>query len=142
MGFYGNITNVNKTQFTFDKIYSSRYLMESRISSDSVYLGRYVLVEYDLEFDQTQDTFVTALAAKDSQTSGKSWYILYNDVNMTVPFKLGTTPSSIDPMKAEEANSVLLKQVVKLATSIPENESQAPNYDYYSCVDVDVNGNA
>lgn len=142
MGFYGNITNVNKTQFTFDKIYSSRYLMESRISSDSVYLGRYVLVEYDLEFDQTQDTFVTALAAKDSQTSGKSWYILYNDVNMTVPFKLGTTPSSIDPMKAEEANSVLLKQVVKLATSIPENETQAPNYDYYSCVDVDVNGNA
>ena len=47
MGFYGNITNVNRTQFSFDKIYSSRKSMDQNRLSDGVYLGRYVLVEYD-----------------------------------------------------------------------------------------------
>jgi hypothetical protein len=28
MGFYGNITNVNKTSLAFDKIYASRVDME------------------------------------------------------------------------------------------------------------------
>lgn len=48
MGFYGNITNANKTQFTFDKIYPNRREMEKRISADEIYLGRYVLIEYDI----------------------------------------------------------------------------------------------
>jgi hypothetical protein len=56
MGFYGNITNVNQTQFTFDKIYSSRKAMESSCNTDGVYIGRYVLVEYGSE---NQDTFLT-----------------------------------------------------------------------------------
>ena len=49
MGFYGNITNVNKTSLNFDKTYPNRYLMDYNASSDGVFLGRYVLVEYDLE---------------------------------------------------------------------------------------------
>ena len=48
MGFYGNITNTNKTQFTFDRTYSSRWEMERLLATDGIYLGRYVLVEYDL----------------------------------------------------------------------------------------------
>jgi hypothetical protein len=47
MGFYGNITNVNRTQFSFDRIYSSRKSMDQNRTADGVYLGRYVLVEYD-----------------------------------------------------------------------------------------------
>jgi hypothetical protein len=47
MGFYGNITNTNKTQFTFDKIYSSRKAMDDNANGDGIYLGRYVLIEYD-----------------------------------------------------------------------------------------------
>ena len=54
MGFYGNITNTNKTQFTFDKTYSSRFEMEKNLAKDEVYLGRYVLVEYDIN---TRDTY-------------------------------------------------------------------------------------
>lgn len=46
MGFYGNITNTSKTQFQFDKTYSSRYDMDLHCGSDGVYPGRYVLVEY------------------------------------------------------------------------------------------------
>ena len=47
MGFYGNITNTSKTQFQFDKIYSNRKAMEQAKITDGIYLGRYVLVEYD-----------------------------------------------------------------------------------------------
>lgn len=46
MGFYGNITNVARTQFQFDRTYSSRYIMDLSCGSDGVYPGRYVLVEY------------------------------------------------------------------------------------------------
>lgn len=55
MGFYGNITNTSKTQFQFDKIYSSRYDMETQARTDGIYAGRYVLVEYDT--DLSQDSF-------------------------------------------------------------------------------------
>jgi hypothetical protein len=49
MGFYGNITNTAKTQFSFDKIYPNRKAMELGTSSspDGVYVGRFVLIEYD-----------------------------------------------------------------------------------------------
>ena len=65
MGFYGNIKNTSRTQFTFDKIYPSRYAMDEAISNvpgvestvgtdDGIYAGRFVLVEYDSEFHQDQ----------------------------------------------------------------------------------------
>ena len=47
MGFYGNITNTARTQFQFDRVYSNRYSMELSMSTDGVYAGRYVLIEYD-----------------------------------------------------------------------------------------------
>ena len=47
MGFYGNITNTSRTSFQFDKIYSSRYIMDQSANSDGVYAGRYVLVNYE-----------------------------------------------------------------------------------------------
>lgn len=47
MGFYGKVTNTNKTAFSFDRIYSTRRAMDLACSSDEVFIGRYVLVEYD-----------------------------------------------------------------------------------------------
>ena len=49
MGFYGNITNTSRTQFVFDKVYSSRYEMDFNCAKDGVYAGRYVLVEYEVD---------------------------------------------------------------------------------------------
>ena len=46
-GFYGNILNSNKTNFSFDKIYSNRYDMENAIANDQIFIGRFVLIEYD-----------------------------------------------------------------------------------------------
>ena len=55
MGFYGNIVNSNKASFTFDKVYPSRKNMDDALNgptgpgsnNDGIFLGRYVLVEYD-----------------------------------------------------------------------------------------------
>ena len=47
MGFYGNITNTNRTQFQFDKTYPNRKVMDDAARFDGIYIGRYVLVEYD-----------------------------------------------------------------------------------------------
>lgn len=47
MGFYGNITNVSKSTFQFDKIYSNRFTMDNSADIDNVFVGRYVLVDYN-----------------------------------------------------------------------------------------------
>lgn len=52
MGFYGNILNTTRSQFVFDKRYSNRLEMDANANSDSVYIGRYVLVDYDYSDDQ------------------------------------------------------------------------------------------
>ena len=55
MGFYGNITNTSKTQFQFDRTYPNRATMEANLTTDGIYAGRYVLIEYDT--DLSLDTF-------------------------------------------------------------------------------------
>lgn len=47
MGFYGNITSVNKSTFQFDKIYPNRAAMEDGAATDGIFTGRFVLVDYD-----------------------------------------------------------------------------------------------
>ena len=47
MGFYGNITNTSRTQFQFDRTFPNRAVMDNLIGTDGVYIGRFVLVEYD-----------------------------------------------------------------------------------------------
>lgn len=47
MSFYGNITNTAKTTFSFDHIYTTRVEMDKYANTDGVFLGRYVLVNYD-----------------------------------------------------------------------------------------------
>lgn len=54
MSFYGNISNAGKTNLTFDKVYPNRAMMENALIlqnsghySDDVFVGRFVLIEYD-----------------------------------------------------------------------------------------------
>lgn len=56
MGFYGNITNTSKIQFVFDKTYQNRKQMEENMATDNIYVGRYVLVDYDLNFPDQKHT--------------------------------------------------------------------------------------
>ena len=74
MGFYGNIQNSNKTAFTFDLIYHSRLTMVNHANDDGVFLGRYVLVDYD-------ETAVLAY-----YNSADKWF--YNDKSLLLPHKI------------------------------------------------------
>lgn len=47
MGFYGNITNTTRTTFTFDRVFPNRTTMDLGAKDDGIYIGRYVLIEYD-----------------------------------------------------------------------------------------------
>lgn len=49
MGFYGNISSANRSSFQFDKIYKNRHAMDLNAATDGVFIGRYVLVDYDQE---------------------------------------------------------------------------------------------
>lgn len=70
MGFYGNITNTSRTQFQFDKIYSNRTIMDNSTSLDGIYIGRFVLVEYDNEL--SADWCITAY--QETKNGNKYFY--------------------------------------------------------------------
>lgn len=80
MGFYGNITNTSRTQFQFDKIYPSRRVMEESMNGDGVFVGRYVLVEYDSD---VTNVYKQQLYRKDGEYYGdnKEFYYLYVDAD-------------------------------------------------------------
>lgn len=89
MGFYGNIKNTSRTQFNFDKIYSSRSEMENSCQNDGVYAGRYVLVEYDqmVHFDAFPIGYL-----KD----GILWASIPNTATAnSIPYRLQVTPDQI-----------------------------------------------
>ena len=45
--FYGDIKRVHSSPYVFDKIYPNRTIMDEKCASDGVYIGRYVLIEYN-----------------------------------------------------------------------------------------------
>lgn len=49
MGFYGNISSASRSSFQFDKIYRNRHEMDLNAANDGIFIGRYVLVDYDQE---------------------------------------------------------------------------------------------
>jgi hypothetical protein len=51
MGFYGNISNASRSSFQFDKTYANRFEMDQSCAIDEVYIGRYVLVDYNKDED-------------------------------------------------------------------------------------------
>lgn len=48
MSFYGNITNLTRSTFQYERTYPSRTLMDASAANDGVYVGNYVLVDYDI----------------------------------------------------------------------------------------------
>lgn len=54
MGFYGNITSSSKTQFSFDRIYPNRRKMEENMVEDGIYMGRFVLIDYDQDISKNE----------------------------------------------------------------------------------------
>lgn len=113
MGFYGNITNTNKTQFTFDRIYSSRYQMESLIPTDEIYLGRYVLVEYDTK-DETDKFYYRTI-----YKVGKNFYSSPDGAAAT-RIKFTTERNPQIPTQGLGTDSVIEGELVIVRSSDPE----------------------
>lgn len=47
MSFYGSISDRSRTDLKFDKIYPNRYSMDLNAEVDDIFVGRYVLVNYE-----------------------------------------------------------------------------------------------
>ena len=90
MGFYGNITNTSRTTFQFDKIYSSRYEMDRACSIDGIYIGRYVLVEYDQQAS--------------NQELSRNWYLITDQQNRHIAYPSVSLNAEDDFIYFEDAN--------------------------------------
>ena len=121
MGFYGNVVNPAKTQFTFDRTYPNRKTMEASLATDEIYLGRYVLIEYDLTNKNSLDTYsrVWRVASKD-QFFISSTTIDKNRVRWT------ETPDPNNPNKGAD-NAVLTGQLVYV-------ENDKGSQTFYKCI--------
>ena len=136
MGFYGNITNTNKTQFTFDRSYSSRALMDQRIDRDGIYLGRYVLVEYSL--DTSKDMYYLAFK------KGDKFYAAANFDSRT-ELKYTDNPYAITTKVTNENNStvyVTTGQVIRTREDITNDgvTDDILSDVFYRCTGGDENG--
>ena len=49
MGFYGKVEHTDKLNFVIDRIYPNRREMEASVNEDGIFIGRYVLVDYEQE---------------------------------------------------------------------------------------------
>ena len=80
MSFYGNVTNTSRTQFQFDRIYSSRKEMEQNKEKDGIYAGRFVLVEYDSEMHM--DSYLR-ISRVEQQNNKTLYYSLLSESTIT-----------------------------------------------------------
>ena len=89
MSLYGQISKIDTPSFQFDRIYNNRSELDANATSDGVYAGRYVLVEYGEKFPVT---------------SGSS--VIYNEQNGTYVevTNSGRRNISINPTFAQNAN--------------------------------------
>lgn len=102
MGFYGNISNASKTNLTFDKIYPNRKTMVENEKTDEVFVGRFVLIEYD---DNTFPRRRGYLNPKDDTTLGL--YKIYMDSTYQSPYFLQA--DSEDGYGLKEGDLVYIK---------------------------------
>ena len=85
MSFYGNISNAGKTQMSFDRVYPNRKIMEENASTDGVFVGRFVLVEYDDNTYSHRTGYINYTPDYDSESNGS--YYVYTNLECTIPFK-------------------------------------------------------
>lgn len=85
MSFYGNIANGSKTNLTFDKVYPNRSQMDSAVESDGVFIGRFVLVEYD---DNSYSYRRGYLGTEGVPTDTEAQYRIFADTTLKAPYVL------------------------------------------------------
>lgn len=138
MGFYGNITNTSNTTFSFDRIYPNRLAMDANANNDGIFIGRYVLVEYDNKATISNIFVDTQHPAK--IIDGEKYYYAYTTDNFTdINTRIQYKPNN----RGENKNINVyflgeLGQVQKVET----NQLQQEYYtEFYQCVDSIISEN-
>lgn len=82
-GFYGSITKYEKSAFKFDKIYPNRKAMAAGAATDGVFIGRYVLIDYDLIQTEGQEKPVdgSTLENNGNNNIDENTFILNDETN-------------------------------------------------------------
>ena len=101
MSLYGNITNLSRSHFQFDKIYPNRYTMDSGLVKDEVFAGRFVLIEYDIDGEFSESDVLIGYK-KESDDN------IYVDVDCTKPYYYATLFAVVAPL-AENWQQYYLK---------------------------------
>lgn len=143
MGFYGNITNTNKTQFTFDKSYPNRKTMEARLATDGVYLGRYVLIEYDLSNNNTLDTFLKCYVRKNA--NGQEEFFTSPNFEEATRVLWSQPKNETDIyLEPSQPGTVTTNQLIYVEKDLtPGNKDNVLSTVFYQCTNVkqtSVNG--
>lgn len=76
-GFYGNVNN--SLLFQFDKIYTSRKVMEDNALQDGIFLNRRVLVRYDANGADFQENSSIDIDAYGQNYNATVWQKVYLD---------------------------------------------------------------
>ena len=92
MGFYGNITDLSRIHFQFDKVFNNRTEMESQLALgiDNIFAGRFVLVKYDVNNRYFQGDILYGF--RDDDTG-----IIYADKTFQQPYIFTTFSRVVSP---------------------------------------------
>ena len=140
MGFYGNITNTSNTTFSFDRIYPNRLAMDANANNDGVFIGRYVLVEY-----QEEAAYPVAYhATETSEDSGQ--YYFYSSTNQEEISKikyLGLPPGepdhlpSVDDVNAIYQDGFYKGEILQRYIYSSDKKDWIFSEEFYACVGED-----
>ena len=134
MAFYGNITNTSQTTFQFDRIYSNRLEMDVACANDSIFVGRYVLVEYDKE-----TAFPVAYEKNGLFYSSKSETSAIAEIN----FLTGERPAPSFPY--ETKNGIYKNEIIQVQETKIDSKTKIETVigiTFYKCIGGNSNGKA
>ena len=141
MGFYGNITNTTKTSFSFDRIYPNRRDMEASIgdkNGDGVYIGRFVLVDYDAQDEYTKRVYYNEF---EYIVSGQVYYYLFSDPDLE--YKITFNPEGIIVNEDDLVTGINRNDLCYVENIVEfENGEEIKTRIYYQCYGADADGYA
>lgn len=120
MSFYGDITNTSRTHFQFDRIYANRVEMDNRASTDGIYAGRFVLIEYNNETHM--DSYLRV-----RKDENNNFYSTFSDKTSQEAL-LTKNNISIDTIVYESSYE-----------TSPNNGYYAKNCTFYKCIGYNAN---
>lgn len=137
MGFYGNITNTSNTTFSFDRIYPNRLAMDANANNDGIFVGRYVLVEYQEKAAYPVAYHATLLNGSNTQ------YYFYSSTNKEEISKikyLGLAPNepehlpSVDDVNAIYQDGFYKGEILQYYIYSSVKKDWIFSEDFYKCV--------